>query len=123
EQLEKRSEKRRGVAKSLEGAMGEGALGQEGQQALEELGRTGSPEAQRKLAESLEKALGNLTEDQRKKLAEAMKRRLQEQAGQGGGMPPGADDLKDLADRLGTPEGQKALEDMLKQLAEEPPPG
>lgn len=123
EQLEKRSEKLRELAKSLEGAMGEGALGQEGQEALEELGRTGSPEAQRKLAESLEKALGNLTDEQRKKLADAMKRRLQEQAGQGQGMPPGAGDMKDLADQLGTPEGQKALEEMLKQLAEEPPPG
>lgn len=124
EQLEKKSEKLRELSKALEGAMGEDALGEEGKRALSELGRSGSPEAQRKLAESLERALGNMTDEQRKKLADAMKRQLEEQQAEGGGMAPGnPEELQDLADKLGTPEGQKALEEMLKQMAEAPPPG
>jgi hypothetical protein len=39
------------------------------------------------------------------------------------GPSPSKKQLKDLADRLDTPEGQKQLEDELKKMAEEPPEG
>lgn len=123
EQLEKKSEKLRELSKALEGAAGKDALGEEGQRALEEMGQSGSPEAQRKLAEALEKALKNMTDEERKRLADAMKKQIEEQSKEGGSAPPEMQDLEDLAGKLGTPEGQKALEDMLKQMAAPPEQG
>ncbi len=121
EQLEKKSEKLRELSKALEGAAGKDALGEEGKRALEDMGRSGDPESQRKLAEALEKALGKMSDEERKRLAEGMKKQIEEQEKNGGGPSPEMDDLKDLVDKLGTPEGQKALEDMLKHMAEPPP--
>lgn len=120
EQLEKKSEKLRELSKALEGAAGKDALGEEGQQALEEMGRSGSPEAQRKLAEALEKALGKMSDEERKRLAENMKKQIADEAQDNGGAAPEMQDLKDLTDKLGTPEGQKALEDMLKEMGKAP---
>lgn len=123
EQLEKKSEKLRELSKALEGAAGKDALGEEGKKALEDMGKSGDPESQRKLAEALEKALGKMSDEERKRLAEGMKKQIEEQEKSGGGPSPETQDLKDLVDKLSTPEGQKALEEMLKQMAEPPPEG
>jgi hypothetical protein len=61
------------------------------------------------------KALEKLTPEERKRLAE----KLRERAGGKGVSPGEAQDLKDLADKLATPEGQKQLEQELKDLANE----
>jgi hypothetical protein len=121
EQLEKRSQNLRELAKSL----GDG-LGQEGAKALAGMDATGDPESQRKLAEKLEEALKGLSAEQRKQLAENMKKQIQEQLEQmeadPDAMPPDLEGLKDLAEKLGTPEGLEELRRQLEEMAKKPPP-
>src|SRR5690606_40214636 len=90
-----------------------------------EFGESGSPEAQKRLAESLEKALKGLSEEERKKLAENLNKRLEEQQkqGQSGVQPLTKQQIEDLAKKLGTPEGQKQLEEQLRDLARQDPSG
>jgi len=76
-------------------------------------------EAGKELGDALRKGLEKLTPEERKKLAE----KLHEQAEKGGASgkmsPKAKKRLKDLADKLKTPEGQKELEKDLKDLANE----
>jgi len=75
--------------------------------------------AAKELADALRKGLEKLTPEERKKLAEKLKEQA-EKGGSSGKMSKGAQKkLKDLADKLKTPEGQKELEDQLKDLANE----
>jgi len=113
EKREAKAEALRELAKGMKGKLSEEAL-----KDLEEFGQSGSPEAQKRLAESLEKALQGMSEEERKRLAE----RLQKQMEQQGGMNPMTkEQIDDLSKRLGTPEGQKALEEQLKELAKPDP--
>jgi len=99
-------------------AIGEG-LPDDAKEALKDFqGGKGGSKEQQKLAEKLEEALGKLTPEERKKLAENMKKRA-EQMGEGDmGEGPTKEQLKELADELSTPEGQKKLAEELKRMAE-----
>ncbi|MEO7328961.1 MAG: hypothetical protein ABI193_10305 [Minicystis sp.] len=114
----KKGEKLRELAKEL----GEG-LPEEGKEALKDFAGSGSGKDQQKLAEELDKALGKMTPEQRKQLAENLKKKMAAAPEEGGGKGPSKKQLKEMADQLGTPEGQKQLEDELKKMAEEPAPG
>jgi hypothetical protein len=99
-------------------AIGEG-LPDDAKQALKEFqsGKGGSKE-QQKLAEKMEEALGKLTPEERKRLAENMKKRA-EQMGEGDpGEGPTKEQLRELAEELETPEGQQRLAEELKRMAE-----
>lgn len=119
EQLEKRSQHLRELSKSL----GEG-LGREGAKALAGMNESGDPESQRKLAEKLEQALSGMSEEQRKQLAENMKRQLEQQLQQleadPDAMPQDLEGLKELAEKLSTPEGMEELRKQLEEMAKKP---
>jgi hypothetical protein len=106
----KRADLLRELEKGLEGA---GEASSELKIESEALDRKSSNEAARKLAESMAKALENMTPEERKKLAD----KLREQMKQPGVVKEDAQALKDLADELSTPEGQKELEKQLKDMA------
>jgi len=112
EQREQRSQALRDLEKAMEDS---GTASPDQQSESEALDRKGSDESARKLADAMGKALEKLTPEQRKKLAE----KLREQAAKQGKHQGDPRDLKDLADDLGTPEGQQKLEDQLRQLAEQ----
>jgi hypothetical protein len=78
----------------------------------ESLDRTGSDEAAKKLAESLRKALENLTPEERKRLAEKLGQMQRQSHGRAR-----SGDLKDLADRLSSDAGAEQLEEQLRDLA------
>ena len=115
----KKGEKLRELAKEL----GSG-LGEEGKDALKDFDKKGDGKSQQKLADKLDDALKKMTPEQRKQLAENLKKKMAsapEQEGTGKG--PSKKELKDLADQLDSPEGQKQLEDELKKMAEAPEAG
>lgn len=114
EKREAKAEALRELAKGLKGKLSEEAL-----KDLEEFGQSGSPEAQKRLAESLEKALQGMSEDERKRLAERLQKQMEQQPG--GANPMTKDQIDDLAKRLASPEGQKQLEEQLKELAKPDP--
>lgn len=111
EQRESKAEALRELAKGMKGKLSEEAL-----KDLEEFGQSGSPEAQKRLAESLEKALEGMSEEERKRLAERLQKQLEQKEG-GGANPMTKEQIEELAKRLATPEGQKQLEEQMKELA------
>ncbi|MCC6214364.1 MAG: hypothetical protein IT376_05815 [Polyangiaceae bacterium] len=94
----------------------DGKLSDEARRDLEEFGRSGDPEAQRRLAESLGKALEGLDADERRRLAERLEQRM-EGSGGSGASPMTREQLEELARRLRTPEGRAELEEQLRELA------
>ena len=100
----------RDLEKAMEDA---GVASPEQRTESEALDRKGSDEAAKKLADAMGKALEKLTPEQRKKLAEKLKQRARQ-----GGTQSDPQTTKDWADQLSTPEGQKKLEDELKELAD-----
>ena len=108
EQREAQSEALRELAKGL----GEN-LGEDAKRQLEELGRSGSPEAQRRLAEALGKALEGMTPEERKRLAERLQEGLNSPEQQ---KPMSQQELEDLSKELASPEAQKQLQEHLKEL-------
>ena len=114
----KKNDKLRALAKEL----GEG-LSEEGKQALRDMGKSGSGKEQQKLADSLEKALGKLTPEERKRLAENLKKKMAEAPDDELGPSPSKKQLREMIEELNTPEGQKRLAEALKKMAEEPPAG
>ncbi len=110
ERREAKAEALRELAKSLEGKLSDQA-----RKDLEEFGESGSPEAQKRLAEALEDALGGLSEEERKRVAEKLQKRLDQSGGDAS--PMTREQIEDLAKQLGSPEGQKQLADGLKELA------
>ncbi|HEY4159330.1 MAG TPA: hypothetical protein VGM29_14580, partial [Polyangiaceae bacterium] len=84
---------------------------------LKEFGATGSPEAQRKLAEAMEKALEGLTPEERKRLAERLSKKLDD--AQGGARPMTKQELESLAKKLASKDGADALRDELRDLAKQ----
>ena len=114
-----KGEKLRELAKEL----GSG-LGEEGKDALRDFDRKGDGKSQQKLADKLDDALKKMTPEQRKQLAENLKKKMASAPDQEGtGKGPSKKQLKDLADQLDSPEGQKQLEDELKKMAEAPEAG
>lgn len=118
--MEERAQKNEKL-KELAKALGDG-LGQEGKEALNDLEGSGSSKAQQKLADQLEKALGNLSEKERKQLAENMKKQASQGPQGAEGEEPTERQLKELAKQLATPEGQQQLEEQLREMAKEPGP-
>lgn len=108
--------------KELARALGEG-LGEEGRQALGALGQSGRGEDAQKLAESLEKALGGLSEQERKQLAENLKKQAAQAPEGAPGEGPSKQEMKELAEQLGSPEGQQQLGEQLKEMAQAPAAG
>ncbi|WP_437966208.1 hypothetical protein WMF04_42445 [Sorangium sp. So ce260] len=104
--------------KELAEALGE-ALGDEGREALGDLGRTGSGKDARRLADSLEKALEQLSPEERKQLAERLKQRMARSSEGAPGEPASEEQLRELARQLATPEGQRQLEEQLRRMAQE----
>ena len=87
---------------------------------LKEFGSSGDPKAARRLAEAMGQALSKLSEEERKRLAEQLKKQAA-QAPAGAASPMSREELEDLARRLASPEGQKELEQRLRELAEGEP--
>ena len=114
EEAEAKAEALRELARELGGALGE-----EGQKALQDYGESGSPEAQRKLTESLERALRGLSEEERKRLAENLKKRAD--GGSGRMTPMTRAELEELAKRLSEKDADKRLEEQLRELARRDP--
>jgi hypothetical protein len=114
----KKADKLRELAQELGSA-----LRPEGKEALEDWNRSGSGEDAQKLADALEKGLEKLTPEQRRRLTESLKKQIEKTPEEGIGKGPSKQQLKDLAEQLGTPEGQKQLEEELKHMAEAPEPG
>ena len=115
----KKGEKLRELAKEL----GEG-MGEDGKEALKDFDKSGGGKEQQKLADKLDDALKKMTPEQRKQLAENLKKKMASAPDQEGtGKGPSKKQLKDLADQLDSPEGQKQLEDELKKMAEAPEAG
>ncbi|WP_437810523.1 hypothetical protein [Sorangium sp. So ce1078] len=104
--------------KELAEALGD-ALGDEGREALGDLGRTGSGKDARRLADSLEKALEQLSPEERKQLAERLKQRMARSSEGAPGEPASEEQLRELARQLATPEGQQQLEEQLRRMAQE----
>ena len=113
----KKNDKLRELARELGDALGE-----DGKEALRDLDKGGGRESQ-KLADKLEIALGKLTPEERKQLAENLKKKIAQAPDDELGPSPSKKQLKKMLDQLGTPEGQKQLEDELKKMAEAPPEG
>jgi hypothetical protein len=114
EARESRAEALRELAEALKDQLSEDALND-----LREFGASGDPEAQKRLADAMSKALEGLSEDERKRLAEKLQKRLQ---GHSGALTPMTkEQLEELAKRLATPEGRKQLEQQLKELVESDP--
>ncbi len=108
--------KRADVLRELEkGLEGSGLASGDLKQQADSLDKSGSDKDAKKLADAMGKALEKLTPEERKRLAA----KLREQASKGGVSSGDAQSLKDLADDLASPEGQKELEDRLKDLASE----
>jgi hypothetical protein len=111
EKREGRSDKLRDLADAMQGTPG----GDEIKSESEALDRKGSDAAAKKLAESMSKALEKLTPEERKRLAE----KLKEMSKKKGATSADSQQMKDLADDLSTLEGQKKLEEQLKDMAKD----
>jgi hypothetical protein len=86
-------------------------------QDLEDLAREGLDKDSAKLAEKMAGALEKLTPEERKKLGE----KLRQNAEKGNVAPMDKERMRELAKKLGTPEGQKELLEQLRKMANEPP--
>jgi hypothetical protein len=100
----------RDLAEALKGDLDEQTL-----RDLEEFGESGSPEARKRLADALSKALEGMSEEERKRLAEKLNRKLE----QGGAQSLSKEQLEELARKLSTKEGQEALRKQLEELGKE----
>jgi hypothetical protein len=105
EEAEAKMEALRELARELAGGLDE-----EGRRALGETNENGNPDAQRRLAEALDRALAGMTEEERKRLAERLRQNLGS-GGDGQQSPTTAEELEDLAKRL----EQKGAEDRLRE--------
>ncbi len=112
EKQQARAEALRELARQLEGSLDDDA-----RRDLDEFGANGDPEAQRRLAEALEDALGDLSDDERQRLAERLKKKLE----QDGIDPLTKEQLDRLQKRLESESGREELRQMLKDLANREP--
>lgn len=93
----------------------ESKLAPEARADLKHFDQSGDPEAARRLAEALGKALKGLSDDERQKLSEALKSKMSEHSDEFSEMSP--EEMRRLLDSLKSPAGQKKLEDALRELA------
>lgn len=100
----------RELAKALEGQLDPDAL-----EDLKEFGQSGDPKAAQRLAEAMGKALAKLSEEERKRLAEQLKKQMAGQQG-GAASPMTREEMEEMARRLASPEGQKELEEQLRRM-------
>jgi hypothetical protein len=114
ERREAKSEALRELAQSLKGK-----LSPQAQEDLKEFGSSGSPEAEKRLADAMERALEGLTPEERKRLAERMQKQLESSAGNAS--PMTKRQLEDLAKKLGRPDGIDALQEQLREMAKPEP--
>jgi len=96
-----------------------GKLSPEALEDLKEFGSSGSPEAEKRLADGLERALEGLTPEERKRLAERMGRELE--GASGDASPMTKKQLQEMAKQLGRKEGIEQLKKQLKELAKPEP--
>jgi hypothetical protein len=115
EQAESKMEALRELAREL----GSG-LDEDGRRALGEANESGNPDAQRRLAEALDRALAGMTEEERKRLAEKLRQNL-EGGGDGQQNPMTKDELEDLAKRLDQKGAEDRLREQLRELARRDP--
>ena len=101
----------RELAKALEGKLDPEALDD-----LKEFGQSGDPKAAQRLAEAMGKALGKLSEEERKRVAEQLQKQLDQSPG-GAGSAMSREEMRELARRLASPEGQKELDEQLRKMA------
>ena len=94
----------------------QGSLDPEALEDLKEFGASGDPEAARRLAEAMGKALSKLSAEERQRLTERLKKQIAESPG-GASTPMTDEELKELARRLASPDAQKELEEQLRQMA------
>jgi hypothetical protein len=91
--------------------LGEQLLDEQTRGELGEHLRKGDPESAERLAEALARAFAQLSEEERKRLLESLKRKLTQDPALATGDP---ERLQALLERLNTPEGQRALLDALR---------
>lgn len=115
-----RSEQKLDALKELARGLGN-QLDDDGKRALGEAQRSPNPEAQRKLAEALDRALKKLTDEERQRLAENLKKQMAERDSGGSDGSLGKQDLEDLARRLGQKGAEQELEEQLRELARRDP--
>ncbi|HET7539687.1 MAG TPA: hypothetical protein VFK05_07440 [Polyangiaceae bacterium] len=104
----------RELAQSLKGKLSPEAL-----EDLKEFGNSGNPEAERRLADGLERALEGLTPEERKRLAERMQKQLE--GADGNASPMTKKQLEDLAKQLASQDGIEQLKKQLQELAKPEP--
>jgi hypothetical protein len=108
--------------RALTKAIEEG-LSEEAKRALREMNSTGDPEAARRLSEAIAKALNQLTEEERKRLAERLREQAQElDPNSGGSRSLSEEQMRQMAEKLATDEGLKQLAQQLRQQAQPKPP-
>jgi hypothetical protein len=107
--------------RELADALG-GALSPEGQRALEEMKQGGSRESREALGRELAKALEALGDEERKRLAEQLKRRMKALRSDRGAPSMSDEQLEALRKRLETPEGRAEWLEQLRRLAADPLP-
>ncbi len=105
-----RSDALRELAQGMQGKLSKEAL-----EDLKEFGRSGDPAAQERLENGLEKALEGLSPDERKRLAERLQQRLEQN--DGNASPLTKKQLEALSKQLGSEAGIDALEQQLRDLA------
>lgn len=86
-------------------------LSEEAKRDLEEMNASGDAEAQKRFAEAVDKALADLSPEDLEKLKQDLQQKLKDQASKAGSADAGQGKL--------TPEQQKELEELIKQLESE----
>jgi hypothetical protein len=94
-------------------------LSPEAQEDLKEFGRSGSPQAEERLNQALERALEGLTPEERKRLQERMQEQLEE--ADGNASPMSKKELEAMAKKLSTEDGVEALKKQLQEMAKPEP--
>ena len=95
------------------------SLDPETRRLLEKQGNPGSPDAQRKLAQALAKALDGMSKQQRAALAQRLSERLKEDSGEFSEMT--REQLESMAEHLSSDSGQRELQKALSDLAQSTP--
>ncbi|HWA77941.1 MAG TPA: hypothetical protein VG937_36655 [Polyangiaceae bacterium] len=94
----------------------EGKLSEDARRDLADLNQSGNPEAARRLSEALAEALNGLSEEERQKLAEALKKRMGGESGELSALS--SEELSRLARELSSQKGRERLQEMLRELSQ-----
>jgi hypothetical protein len=118
EQREKEAEATKDLADQLQKSLPDQA-----KQDLE-AAKNGDAAAQKRVADQLAKALADMPEEDRKKLADNLKKQIEQAKKDGAtkdGPPPDTKSLEELAKKLETEEGKKELQKQLEEMAKAEP--